>query len=366
MDKPRILFIMPLPPPVHGSSMVSRSILDSRLIRSAFQVDCVNLSTSRRMDEIGKGGWRKMLRFVRSYVGVFSKLLFHRYDACYLAITCHGMGFLKDALFVAMCKLWGRKVILHHHNKGLGQDVCRWPYRGLMPWIYRDTEVILLSERLYADVKAVVTPAQIHVCPNGIADSVVNTSVSLPHIGVPRLLFLSNLLVSKGVWVLLETCSCLKKRGYSFVCDMVGGETTEINRSKLEEEINIRGLKDQVFYWGPQYGEQKELFFQQADIFVQPTFEDCFPLTVLEAMQHGLPVVSTDEGAIPDMVVDGYNGFICQRQDIHSLADSVERLLKDSALRKQMGEKGCLRYKERFTQEAFERTFLHILSDILN
>lgn len=366
MDKPRVLFIMPLPPPVHGSSMVCQSLLDSRLIRSAFQVDCVNLSTSRRMDEIGKGSWRKMLRFVRSYIEAFSKLLFHRYDACYLAITCHGIGFLKDAPFVAMCKLLGRKVILHHHNKGLSMDICRWPYRGLMPWIYRDTEVILLSERLYADVEAVVTPAQIHICPNGIADSAVSASISSSHTGVFRLLFLSNLLVSKGVWVLLDACCLLKERGYCFVCDMVGGETTEIDRSQLEEQISIRGLKDQVFYWGPQYGERKTSFFQQADIFVQPTFEDCFPLTVLEAMQHGLPVVSTDEGAIPDMVVDGYNGFICKRRDVGSLVDSLEKLLKDSGLRKQMGEKSCLRYKERFTQEAFERTFLHILSDILN
>ena len=366
MDKPCILFIMPLPPPVHGSSMVCQSLLDSRFIRSAFQVDCVNLSTSRRMDEIGKGCWQKVFRFLRSYIEVFSKLLFHRYDACYLAITCHGTGFLKDAPFVAMCKLLGRKVILHHHNKGLSRDVGRWPYRWMMPWIYRDTEVILLSERLYADVEAVVNPAQIHICPNGIAGSVVRTSVSSSHNDVPRLLLLSNLLVSKGVWVLLDACCLLKERGYRFVCDMVGGETTEIDRFRLEEEISIRGLKEQVFYWGPQYGEQKALFFQQADIFVQPTFEDCFPLTVLEAMQHNLPVVSTDEGAIPDMVVDGCNGFICKRQDVLSLTDSLGRLLKDSALRKQMGEKSCLRYKERFTQEAFEQTFLHILSNILN
>jgi len=366
MDKPHVLFIMPLPPPIHGSSMVCQAIMDSRLIRSVFQVDCVNLSTSRRMDEIGKGGWRKVFRFVRSYVEAFSKLLFHRYDACYLAITCHGAGFLKDAPFVAMCKLMGRKVILHHHNKGMERDVCRLPYRWLMPWIYRDTEVILLSRRLYADVKSVVTPAQIHICPNGISDIPPSASMPSLHTGVPHMLFLSNLLVSKGVGVLLDACCLLKERGYDFACDLVGGETTEMDRFQLEEEINIRGLKKQVFYWGPRYGEQKESFFQQADIFVQPTFEDCFPLTVLEAMQHGLPVVSTDEGAIPDMVIDGFNGFVCKRQDAYSLADSLERLLKDSDLRKQMGEKGCLRYRERFTQESFERTFLHILSDILN
>ena len=59
MAKPRILFIAPLPPPVHGSAMVSQYIKDSKLVNEAFECDFVNLSTSRRMDEIGKGGMKK-------------------------------------------------------------------------------------------------------------------------------------------------------------------------------------------------------------------------------------------------------------------------------------------------------------------
>lgn len=167
-NKPRILFITPLPPPVHGSAMVSQYIKNSELIQGEFECDFVNLSTSRRMDEIGKGGVKKLLRFVGSFFVLFYKLLTHRYDFCYLAITCYGVGFLKDAPFVLLCKLFGCRIVLHQHNKGMSSCVRKPVYRWLLPLVYRNTTVVLLSWRLYDDITAVVDREQIVICPNGI------------------------------------------------------------------------------------------------------------------------------------------------------------------------------------------------------
>ena len=166
--KPRVLFIAPLPPPVHGSAMVSQYIKDSRLVNEQHDCDFVNLSTSRRMDEIGKGGVKKLLRFIGAYFALLGKLLTHRYDLCYLAITCHDMGFLKDAPFVLLCKLFRRKVLIHQHNKGMSGCVERWPYRWLLPLVYRNTTVMLLSWHLYDDIAKVVRREQVVICPNGI------------------------------------------------------------------------------------------------------------------------------------------------------------------------------------------------------
>lgn len=424
----KILFITPLPPPVHGSAMVSQYIKDSRLVQETFDCDFVNLSTSRRMDEIGKGGVKKLLRFVGAYLALLWKLLTRRYDLCYLAITCHDKGFLKDAPFVLLCKLFGRRVMIHQHNKGMSGCVDRWPYRWLLPLVYRNTTVMLLSWRLYPDIERVVKREQVVVCANGIPKvtinderltlnedshpegntelSTLNAKQELSHtdstdytesiscqreldtitqntpccarVGLPdgnskpstlnskpekeaRLLFLSNLIPSKGVYVLLDACRMLRERGVPFACDFVGGETKEIDRAAFENAVHERALEGMVCYQGPKYGEEKERYWQKADVFVQPTYEDCFPLTIVEAMQHGKPVVSTDEGAVPDLVKDGVNGFVCPRQDAHALADALERLITDPALRRQMGEAGYARYKELYTLEAFERRFVKCL-----
>ena len=367
--KPHLLFITPLPPPVHGSAMVSQYIRDSHLVQGEFDCDFVNLSTSRRMDEIGKGGVKKLLRFVGAYFAVFFKLLTHRYDLCYLAITCHGMGFLKDAPFVLLCKLFGRKVVIHQHNKGMSNCVDRWPFRWLLPLVYKNTKVILLSWYLYPDIEKVVKKEQILICPNGIpplaidnaqliVDNDSGENSKLSTLNKVRLLFLSNLIPSKGVYVLLDACKVLKEKDLQFVCDFVGGESKEIDRTIFETAVKGRGLEGIVLYQGPKYGEEKEAYWQNADIFVQPTFEDCFPLTIVEAMQHGKPVVSTDEGAVPDLVKDGENGFVCERKDSLSLAVALEKLIKDSHLRRRMGERGYQRYKEHYTLEAFEQKFV--------
>ena len=449
----KILFIAPLPPPVHGSSMVSKYIKESALIQECFDCDFVNLSTSRTMDEIGKGGLKKIFRFLGSLLTLLGKLLTHRYDLCYIAITCHGMGFLKDAPFALLCKLFGHKLLLHQHNKGMSRDCNRWPYRWLMPLVYRNATVMLLSWHLYEDISAVVKREQVIVCPNGIPEphpnplqgerglglrdetsnltqnsqkaqnfsintnldanvdtnsqftidnsqltistegahpqpssiihqpsksaasltgtegaysklSIVNCQLSISE-AKPHLLMLSNLIVSKGIYVLLEACQRLKERGVAFHCDYVGGESKEVTGEQFRKAIAERGLTDCVTYHGPQYGADKDRAFRRADIFVQPTFDDCFPLTLVEAMQYKLPIVSTDVGAIPDIVTDGVNGLVCKQQDVDSLVVALSTLLADPAMRQEMGERGHARYLKEMTLEAFERSFAEFLKSVV-
>lgn len=364
MKKPRILFVTPLPPPVHGSAMVSQYIKDCKELQEEFVCDFVNLSTSRNIDEIGKKSLMKYIRFIGVYFIALWKLLTHRYALCYLAITCHGMGFLKDAPFVLLCKLFRRRIIIHQHNKGMSNCVDKQPYKWLLPLVYRNTKVILLSWYLYPDIEKVVKKGQVLICPNGIPDFFDKEPHFERNNEMPHLLFLSNLIPSKGVYVLLDACKILKEKGYRFVCDFVGGESKEITRDVFEKATAERDLENFVTYHGPQYGDDKKKFFANADIFIQPTFNDCFPLTLLEAMQYKLPIVSTDEGAVPDMVEKEINGFICKRKDTYSTADAIARLLDSKELRLQMGETGCQIFKEKFTMDVFNNNITRILKEI--
>lgn len=358
--KRSILFLTPLPPPVHGSAMVSNQIRESALINEAFTCDFVNLSTSRTIDEIGKGGAKKILRFAAAWFQTLGKLLSRRYDACYIAITCHGTGFLKDAPFALLAKLCCGTLIIHQHNKGMAEDVDRVPYRWLLRWVYRKASVVLLSWRLYPDIERVVSKSQVYVCPNGIADVVVGG-----HRG-NNLLFLSNLIPSKGVMTLLDACKILKDRGVRFHCDFVGGESRDISEADFCEAVACRGLAGNVVYLGKRFGEEKEKCFSESAVFVQPTCNDCFPLTILEAMQHALPVVATDEGGILDMVEDGVSGLICKKNDPEDLADKLQQLMLNPTLARQFGEAGRNRYLSYFTNQHFENNLLSVLRQIVD
>ena len=277
------------------------------------------------------------------------------------------MGFLKDAPFVLLCKLFRRRVVIHQHNKGMSMYVDKQPYKWLLPLVYRNTKVILLSWHLYPDIEKVVKKGQVLICPNGIPE----VFDAEPHFErnnkAPQLLFLSNLIPSKGVYVLLDACKILKEKGYKFLCNFVGGESKEITKEVFEKAVEERGLEDIVKYNGPKFGEGKKEFFANSDIFVFPTFyfNECFPLVILESMQYKLPIITSDEGGIPDIVTNGKNGFVCERKNTDSTVDAIAKVLDCKELRVKMGEDGYKQFQEHFTLDVFNRNITRILKEII-
>lgn len=362
-NKPRILFIATFPPPVHGSAVVSQQIKESKLINEAFDGNYVNIATSRGLDE--KNNYLvKLGRFITSLSKTFWLLLTHHYDLCYCAITCHGGCFLRDAPYVLLCKLFRRKVVIHQHNKGMSRDVGRPVFRWLYPLVYNNVKVILLSWYLYPDIEKVVKRENVMICPNGIKPTADPDFVHTPN-KVPHILFLSNLLIDKGVLVLLDSLKILKDKGYSFVCDFVGSETREISAQRFTEEVAKRGLNQIAVYHGRKYGNDKAEFFEKADVFTLPSLNEAFPLVNLEAMDYKLPVVSTNVGGIEDEVLDGENGFVVKTNDGEALAEAMCKLLDDSSLRQKMGEEGYKNFVSKFTEERFEKTMIDCLKQCI-
>ena len=125
---------------------------------------------------------------------------------------------------------------------------------------------------------------------------------------------------------------------------------------------------DSVLYFGKRFGKEKEIFWQEADIFVFPTFypNECFPLVLLEAMQHGVPCISTNEGGIPDIIENGKTGMLAYREDATDLAEKIQWMIDHPSKRQFMGRQGWENYRNKFTLSAFEYRFSGILKQIVN
>lgn len=360
--KAKIVFILHLPPPIHGAAMMGRYIQESKLINSFFNCYYVNLATADNLSDIGQVNLKKLLKYLLLLKHIFQVVRNVRPELVYITPNANGKAFYKDFVVIQMLKSMGCKVIIHYHNKGVSTCQDRWFYNLFYKCFFKELKVILLAETLYKDVSKYVKREDAYICPNGIPKSINEEPEAIRNNKIPHLLFLSNLLISKGVLVLLEALKILKEKGYTFVCQFVGGETAEINAMQLVEEVEKRGLNDMVVYAGQKTGKEKELFFRQSDIFVFPTYNETFGLVNLEAMEYKLPIISTNEGGIPDIVKDGVNGLICKKQNPASLADCIAKLLNDEVLRIKMGDAGYEKFCREFTLQRFEHRMLEILS----
>ena len=362
-NKPKILFVLHFPPPMHGASMVGQYIKGSSLIKSKFNGLYINLGTSRSVAEIGIGGLKKWGRYFGILFKTVKHILSFRPDLIYITPTAAGPGFYKDAVVMLLARILGGQVIYHFHNKGIRTRQGFMLDNLLYQWVFKNSKVILLTRSLYDDIKKYVPEYQVNYCANGLPNALevperkVNKTV--------QLLFLSNLLLSKGIEVLLDAFFKLSGKGNNFNCNIIGDEA-DWTGMHLQQAIITRELSDRVSYKGKKLGTEKMLEYINTDIFVFPTYEDCFPLVLLESMQFGLPVISTDEGGVPDIVQNNITGFIIPRKNSTALAEKVAVLISNPTLRKEMGRNGRLKYEREFTLSHFENRLVHIFNKVLD
>lgn len=176
-------------------------------------------------------------------------------------------------------------------------------------------------------------------------------------------LFLGNLMRQKGVLTLLDACAILKNRNQSFKCHFVGAASKDLPQSEIDSKIQELNLHDCVVMHGPMYGEEKEAILQKQYIMVFPSFyhNECFPLVLLEAMKNKMPIISTREGAIPDMVIDGQSGILVEKKKSDELAVAMQQFIDRPTLSQNMGLQGFEHYRTHYTSEIFTSKLINIL-----
>ena len=147
----------------------------------------------------------------------------------------------------------------------------------------------------------------------------------------------------KGVYDILESVSQLKS-GNAKVQLFGDGEVDTVRHL-----VETKGLRDKVNVHGWIDGSQKDETFRSANVLLLPSYNEGLPISVLEAMAYGFPVVATDEGGIAEAVEDGVNGYLIQPGEHQRLAECMDRLAESEELRKAMGRSGYELASQKFS-----------------
>jgi glycosyltransferase involved in cell wall biosynthesis len=167
----------------------------------------------------------------------------------------------------------------------------------------------------------------------------------------PLALAVGQLKEKKGFIYLLEACRILRDQGYEFECHIVGEGP---QRTMLQTKIFHLGLEEIVYLLGALPHQAVIDAYREATIFVLPAVvsqdgdRDGIPNVILEAQAMELPVVSTRHSGIPEVVKDGINGLLVEPADTAALAQAIAKLLEDSALCVEMGQRGRQIVTEKF------------------
>jgi glycosyltransferase involved in cell wall biosynthesis len=170
--------------------------------------------------------------------------------------------------------------------------------------------------------------------------------------GPVRVLFVGGDLERKGGLVLLEAVRTLRAEGVDVELDLV-------TRDDVPEQDGVRAHHGLT----PNSGPLIELY-HGADVFCLPTLGDCLPMVLSEAGAVGLPLVSTDVGAIGEIVRDGETGLLVPAGDAGALAAALRQLAADPARRRAMGEAARLLVRTRFDAAANAAKLVTLLADV--
>jgi len=361
--KPLVLCLLHLPPPDYGVTLFNQKII-SGLLSEEFSLKTLAINTSRRLEDIERFSFSKIAVFLCAWFNLLGLLSRSRYALCYFSITPTGAAFYRDILFVGLLKAFRVKILYHLHGKGISRQKGKLT-KALYKWCFRNACLIQLSPVLFYDIQDYARKQDVFVLPNGIEDACAGKfsdcrgARSREH--KVNILFLSNMVKSKGVFDLLEAASIIKAKGYNFRL-VFAGAWFDITAEEFDQRVKEFRLENETAYLGFKKGVEKDAIFMAADIFVYPTRNDTFPLVLLEALHWGLPVISTREGGIPDIIDDNFNGFLISPGDVKTLAERIEVLINDRGLRERMGFAG----REKFLSEyTFDRC-QNRLRDIFN
>ena len=356
----KLLIIGQLPPPVHGSNIMTELFYNS-VRKIGLEVSILQKTFSKGQEDVGKLSIIKILKVPLITAKLIYRLVTNKPDLCFYFISVKPPSFFVDAFFLLLIRLFGVKYVLSLHGKGLlNLGTKSWRIYGFLvrKTISPSLGALVLGERLKLDVNKFIPHERLFVLPNAIPDVIPENLKCIRNSQGPvKILFLSNLKPSKGPMEFVKMAKILvnKRKDVRFI--LAGPQRSELFQKKIENYIRQNGLSDFIEIPGAIYGSAKERLFRESDIFVFPTFYDreAFPLVNIEAMRAGLPVVSSNEGSIPEMVIDDLNGYIVDPKNVEQLADRVLKLVEESELRNKMGRAGRRIYENLFTINAYEK-----------
>lgn len=241
-------------------------------------------------------------------------------------VHIHGAAnasFERCKMFVTLAKKFNKKIILHEH----AADFCEYyecsDKESIRNTINKCDLLIVLSESWKAYFISIgINPKKIKILNNPVSSPTI--------ISIPRkddklhLLYLGEISNRKGGYDLLEAVARHQDELRGKLSLVMGGNIVD---GDLLQFVKKRHIGDIVSYKGWIAGKLKTECLNWEDVYILPSYNEGLPISILEAMSYGHPIISTPVGGIPEIVKDGYNGVLNSPGDVEAIYFSIKKYI---------------------------------------
>lgn len=245
--------------------------------------------------------------------------------------TSHRFSFYRAGFYVLFAAhVWDCPVVLHIHGSSFDaflstESVLIRRYQSIV--FDAADEIIVLSKYWKETLSAHIAEEKLTIIPNAVD---VGDYTPTFDGGTPHIIFISNIIESKGIGELTTAVNKLARSDYEFRLSIAGKGPLSNHAKKLAADY------DNVTYLGYIPESKKQELLSKTGIFVLPSYAEGLPIAILEAMAGGNAIVSTTVGALPE-VIDEENGLLVEPGNADQLADALAELIVDPERAAMMG-----------------------------
>lgn len=322
--------------------------------------------------------WQMVVRMFKDYIAFFLRLKRQQYNLVHLNPSLGVKAILRDGIFLIIAKVFGKKVIVFMHGWDIAfEQYLRMYFLCLFRFVYfRADAFIVLSSEFREKMSEMGYRKNIFLETTIIDDEVFQRITKVHNVEHREhkkrecrkfnILFLTRIEKAKGIYETVEAYKILKSR-YPFVSLTIAGDGSEL--LKVKQYVMTRDVKD-VEFAGFVKSEAKHALFQNADVYVLPSYTEGMPTSVLEAMAYGLPIVSRPVGGLVDFFENSKMGFITESLEPAVFAELIRNILEAELLRSKIEDYNTRYAKTHFmASEAasrIEELYKVILNDSVN
>ena len=364
-DKPKVLLVGPTPPPMGGIVRYCQDIMSSALVDDyelaffpagipfEFRPHAYTASAKSSSSPFRHGvvsGIRQVRWARRRAKELRRQCRANRYDIVHIP-SCTGLGFWRNALHVTYAKAEGAKVLWQL----LGAIDDFWASgtslrRHFIRKYLDRADVHVVQSTGLRDVTATFTRKPVVAIFNGVRTEDLIAPAGYAHSdpaeGRVRILNVGTLGRRKGIFDIIQAAKRLIGELPQLQFVFVGGGEVDRFRQRVVDE----GVSDYFVIAGMVDDDEKLRWLHTSDAFCLPSYQEGQPISILEAMAAGLPVISSTVGSIPE-VVQHPNGRLITPGDIDALANVIREFAESPQLRETVGRFNANEATEKYSVE---------------